>query len=112
MCTIGLGMLAELSGKADFGIWNSVVVVIGTGGAVLVMVGGCSAVWHRLHTKKQGFGPNSIRAVGIFLFIPALLIISLQNKFATETLASLWGTVAGYVLSHIKPDPDPDTDTK
>ena len=46
------------------------------------------------------FGPGSLRAVAMVLFIPTLVIIPLiVPQFQTETLAALLGTVAGYVLS-------------
>jgi len=79
--------------------------LIGIVGAVLVMVAGMYLVFARLKQKQQGFGPNSLKALGLVLFLPALLIVSIiVPDFKSETLAALLGTVAGYVLSHSKSD--------
>lgn len=77
--------------------WLKVVAVIGS---VLVMVYGLNRVYSRLKAKEQGFGPNSLRAIGIVLFLPILLMLAILTEFKTETLAALLGTVAGYVLSN------------
>ena len=53
---------------------------------------------------EKGFGPSSLKALGIVLFIPTLLIMAVHGQFHSETLAALLGTVAGYVLSHSKSD--------
>jgi len=73
-------------------------------GAVLAMLYGLNRVYTRLKAKNQGFGPNSIRAIGIVLFLPILFMLALLTDFQTETLAALLGTVAGYVLSSSKPE--------
>jgi len=82
--------------------WIKAVAVIG---AIVAMITGVCCVFARLKAKNQGFGPNSLKALGLVFFIPTLLIIGLVLPgFQTETLAALLGTVAGYVLSHSKPD--------
>ena len=79
---------------------NTLIAIIG---AVAVMIGGSWLVFARLKAKQQNFGPNSLKALGLVLFLPALLIVGiLVEGFKTETLAALLGTVAGYVLSHSK----------
>lgn len=69
-------------------------------GMVLVMVLGMSQVFRRLRALNQGFGPNSLKSLGIILFLPSLVLLALLTDFKTETLAALLGTVAGYVLSN------------
>lgn len=55
----------------------------------------------RLKAKDQGFGPNSLKALGLVLFLPVLVIASvIVPDFRSETVAALLGTVAGYVLSN------------
>jgi xanthine/uracil permease len=71
-------------------------------GVVLAMLYGLNRVYARLKAKNQGFGPNSIRAIGIVTFLPILFMLALLTDFQTETLAALLGTVAGYVLSNSK----------
>ena len=76
-------------------------------GAVIVMLGGGWLVFARLKAKEQGFGPNSLKALGLILFLPTLLIVGVVvPDFQSETLVALLGTVAGYVLSQSKQDDD------
>jgi hypothetical protein len=79
------------------GIVSAITVV----GALIAMLYGLYKVFT---TKTDGFGVNTCRAMGIVLFIPALLILAVTANFQSETLAALLGTVAGYVLSNTKPE--------
>ena len=81
--------------------WLKLIAVLG---AVVIILVGLALVFARLKAKEQGFGPNSLRAIGIVIFVPVLLILAIVTEFKTETLAALLGTVAGYVLSNSKPD--------
>lgn len=78
--------------------------LIAVSGALIAMLYGMNRVYARLKSKNQGFGPNSIKALGIVMFIPTLFMLALLTDFQTETLAALLGTVAGYVLSTSKPE--------
>jgi succinate dehydrogenase/fumarate reductase cytochrome b subunit len=73
-------------------------------GAVIAMIYGIHLVFSRLKAKEQGFGPNSLKAIGVVLFVPSLVILAIVTDFKTETLAALLGTVAGYVLSNAEPN--------
>lgn len=42
-------------------------------GGVIAMLGGVWLVFARLKEKQQGFGPNSLKALGLVLFLPALI---------------------------------------
>ncbi len=79
--------------------WLKILAVLG---ALSAMIYGLCAVFERLKAKQQGFGPNSLKAIGVILFVPTLLILAVVTDFKTETLAALLGTVAGYVLSNSK----------
>lgn len=83
--------------------WIKIITVIG---AILIILFGLNHVFERLKAKEQGFGPNSLRAIGIIIFVPTLLILAVVTEFKTETLAALLGAVAGYVLSNSKPNDD------
>jgi hypothetical protein len=83
--------------------WLKVLTVVG---AIVAMVYGLNRVFDRLRAKDQGFGPNSLKAIGVVLFVPTLLILAVVTDFKTETLAALLGTVAGYVLSNAKINDD------
>ncbi len=69
-------------------------------GAVLAMLYGLNMVYKRVKAKGQNFGANSLKAMGVVLFIPTILILAILTEFQSETLAALLGTVAGYVLSN------------
>ncbi|OBT11116.1 hypothetical protein A9267_00225 [Shewanella sp. UCD-FRSSP16_17] len=77
-----------------------VAQLIGVGGAVVAMIYGLYIINQRITAKNQGFGPNTLKIVGVVLFIPTILILALVTSFQSETLAALLGTVAGYVLSN------------
>lgn len=83
--------------------WLKGIAVVG---AVASMLGGLWLVFARLKAKQQGFGSNALRAIGIVLFVPGILVLAITTEFRTETLAALLGTVAGYVLSNSKSDDD------
>ncbi len=72
----------------------AVVVIAG-----LAMLGGLFLYFRRLKEKDQGFGPNSLKALGVILFLPLILLLAVTTSFHSETLAALLGTIAGYVLS-------------
>lgn len=83
------------------------IKIIAVTGAVIAMLGGMCLTFERLRAKNQGFGPNSLKALGIVFFIPVLLIIGVAlPDFNSEALSALFGTVAGYVLSTIKNNDD------
>lgn len=69
-------------------------------GMVIVMVLGMSLVFGRLRALNEGFGANSLKSLGVILFLPSLVLLAVLTDFKTETLAALLGTVAGYVLSN------------
>ena len=67
------------------------------------MLFGLYHVFARLKATQSGFGPSSLKAIGLVLFVPSLVILAIATDFKTETLAALLGTVAGYVLSSSNP---------
>ncbi|WP_119395991.1 hypothetical protein [Salinibius halmophilus] len=81
--------------------WIHFIAVIG---AVAAMLYGLNIIYKRIKAKDQGFGPNTLKAIGVVLFIPTILIMAILTQFQAETLAALLGTVAGYVLSNSKPE--------
>lgn|GEM_PF-740743 len=77
---------------------------VAVAGAVIAMISGLFLVFCRLKANGQGIGPNSLKAIGVVLFVPSLVILAIVTDFKTETLAALLGTVAGYVLSNAEPN--------
>lgn len=79
------------------GSWIQFAAVLG---AVASMLYGLNIVYKRTKAKNQGFGPATLKAVGVVLFIPTILMLAVTTDFQSETLAALLGTIAGYVLSN------------
>ena len=63
--------------------WIKLIAVVG---AVVAMLYGLYEVFARLKAKGQGFGPGALKAVGLVLFVPSLVILALATDFKTETL--------------------------
>ena len=74
-------------------------------GMVIAMLYGARGVFARLREKQQGFGPGSLQAFAITIFLPAVVIVALLTNLDTQAIAALFGTIAGYVLSSPKRDP-------
>jgi len=90
------------SAMSEICLRTAAIVVAG-----IAMFVGMAGVFQRLHAKDQGFGPNSLRALGIVIFVPSLVIIGLTfPDFKSETIAAPLGTVAGYILSQATRDQD------
>jgi len=86
----------------NLGEFSQLLAVVGS---VAAMLFGMWLIFQRLAAKKQGFGPNSLKALGVVLFVPSLVILAVTVQgFKTEVLAALLGTVAGYILSHSRSD--------
>jgi len=82
------------------------LMVVGIAG--LAMIVGMVLVFLNLRKNNHGFGPNSLKALGLVCFLPTLLIVGVGiQEFKSEVLSALLGTVAGYVLSSNKPDDKP-----
>jgi hypothetical protein len=79
--------------------------LIGVSGAVVAMLFGLYQVFAGLKARGSGFGRDSLRAIGLVLFLPSLVILAITTAFKPETIAALLGTVAGYVLSSSGPAP-------
>lgn len=78
-----------------------VVIVI----AGIAMLAGMVLVFMNLRKQGSGFGPSSLKALGLVAFLPSLIIISVAlPDFKSEVLSALLGTVAGYVLSSNRQD--------
>ena len=78
--------------------------LLAVSGSVLAMLVGLVLTFRHLKLHDQGLGANSIRAVGVVLFVPTLLILAVVANFEAGSLAALLGTVAGYVLSSSIPE--------
>ena len=80
-----------------YSLWLQAVAVAGSVGVMLI---GVWQVFVRLRVLEQNFSANSLKALGIVIFLPGLILLAILTDFKTETLSALLGTVAGYVLSN------------
>lgn len=76
--------------------------------ALLIMLVGLVGVFHnRLRGIKndkpytRGIGARVIQLVAVILVVPAILILGLAKVLSGETVATLFGTLIGYLLSGI-----------
>src|SRR5262245_4717831 len=81
-----------------------ILKIIAVAGALLIALYGINRLDARMKAKNQGFGPNTLRALGLVIFLPTLVVLAVVTDFRTEVLAALLGTVAGYVLSQSTAD--------
>ncbi|MBD3611062.1 MAG: hypothetical protein HUJ13_01325, partial [Hydrogenovibrio crunogenus] len=61
--------------KEEIDFWLGVTAIVSSS---IVMIGGGLLVYDRLKAKEQGFGPSSLKALGIILFLPALILSLIQ----------------------------------
>jgi len=86
-------------GEKGMGAMDDWLKLIAVSGAVVAMLFGMYHVFASLKARESGFGRDSLRAIGLVLFLPSLVILAVATNFKPETIAALLGTVAGYVLS-------------
>src|SRR5258706_14356250 len=81
---------AQDSVSAGFEVPKGAVSLAVVLGAIIAMLGGLWFVFARLKDKQQGVGPSALKALGLVLFMPTLLMIAVAvRNFSTETLAAL-----------------------
>jgi hypothetical protein len=82
----------------------SILTLDAVAGALLIALYGINRIDARMKARNQGFGPNTLRALGLVIFLPTLVVLAVVTELRTEVLAALLGTVAGYVLSQSTSD--------
>ncbi|MEP3946701.1 hypothetical protein [Ascidiaceihabitans sp.] len=78
---------------------NDLVGIIAIVLCLLVAVLGMLLVASNLKRKEDGFGPNSTRAFAISLFVPIVIVAAVVSDLGSEAIATLLGTLAGYIFS-------------
>ena len=61
-------------------------------------LGICGLLYHRLKSQRS-IGARAIQFAAVVLLIPAILILSLENKLDPQSLGTLIGAIAGILLS-------------
>jgi xanthine/uracil permease len=69
--------------------------------AASLMVLGVAAVFINRWTSDKGLGARVIQLLAVILVIPAILILALERFLTAETVATLFGTLIGYLLSGV-----------
>ena len=72
-----------------------ILKILAVAGALLIALYGINRIDARMKAKNQGFGPNTLRALGLVIFLPTLVVLAVVTDLRTEVLAALLGTVAG-----------------
>jgi predicted acyltransferase len=72
--------------------------------SAFIMVGALiGLLWERYKTGR-GMGIRAIQFLAICFVFPSLLILGLEQRISQEAVATLLGTIVGYVLSGIGQD--------
>src|SRR5438132_154604 len=66
-----------------------------------LMVIGLLAVFINRWKTDKGLGARAIQLLAVIFVIPAILILALEKFLTAETVATLFGTLIGYLLSGI-----------
>ncbi|MEM9643281.1 MAG: hypothetical protein AAGA19_17480, partial [Pseudomonadota bacterium] len=72
--------------------WNILIV----GLAAFIVWRAFPLLQHQI--ESQGLGPNALKAMGIVMILPMLLVLGGGGIISGETLAALLGTIAGYIF--------------
>jgi hypothetical protein len=88
-------MLTSLNSDQIKGLVD--ILVVSSSFAVIIF--GLARVFINLRDNNQSIGPSTIRLIGVILFLPTLVIISIMTQLDKVALATLLGTVAGCILS-------------
>src|ERR1700756_767240 len=80
------------------------------GGLVLLMCAGVVSLVVILVKRNRGIGSSAIQFVGVCLVIPAVVLLSLEDKVSKENVGTILGAVIGYVLAGIGESSDKGKD--
>lgn len=73
-------------------IWISLV-------AMLIMAGGLAGIFYLIIKQNAVIGIKTIQFIAIIFTFPLLIVLGVYNILGRETIGTLLGVVAGYVLS-------------
>ena len=74
------------------------------GALVALMFLGLAGVFYERMKMGRGIGLRVIQFLSVVLVFPTVLILALEDKVNKEGLATLLGTIVGYLLSGIGSD--------
>lgn len=73
-------------------------------GCTLMMIGGLGGILYDRITNSKGIGVRVIQFLSVVFIIPTIIILAIHNSISSETIATLLGTVIGYILSGVGKD--------
>lgn len=85
--------------------WNILIV----GLAIFIVWKAFPLLVHQV--EKNGLGPNALKALGIVMLLPMILVLGGGGMISGETLSALIGTIAGYIFGVDQSPNAPPRDT-
>jgi uncharacterized membrane protein YqgA involved in biofilm formation len=79
---------------------ENIVEIIEIAAVAIMLIGMIGVIWNRMKLKR-GIGKRTIQYITLILIIPTVLILTLEDKLHITSVATLFGTVIGYVLSDL-----------
>ena len=73
-------------------IWISVI-------SLLIMAGGLYGIFYLVVKQNATIGVKTIQFLAVVFMLPLLIILGVNNVLRTETIGTLLGVLAGWVLS-------------
>lgn len=80
-------------------IANQLLDEVPTLAALTIAIVGMILVAANLKRKGEGFGQSASRAFAVAIFLPTIIILASETDFASEAVAAILGSLAGYIFS-------------
>lgn len=81
----------------DSNIWLEIVLAV-------ALLGGIAAVFAERIYRKKGIGKRTIQLLSILMIVPLAGVLALREAVSGEAVATILGTVLGYVLADVGRD--------
>lgn len=84
----------------DVTILNWIIVIA----LLILMLGGTTWILFERYKREKGIGVRVIQFLAIILLIPSIVILGLNGILSSDVIATLLGTIIGYLFSGINKD--------
>ena len=61
-----------------------ILKIVAVAGALLIALYGINRIDARMKAMNQGFGPNTLRALGLVIFLPALVVLAVVTDLRSR----------------------------
>lgn len=75
--------------------WRFTVEIL----AVLIMLGGVGGIFYGVFRGTIALSVRTLQFLAIAMVVPAVLVLSLEQRLGSESSAALFGAIVGYVLA-------------